>query len=256
MDTPALNFGTFWAGGIVSPANPGYSVTELAFQLKNSGAKALVTQAGCIDTAFAAAKLVGIPKDRILLIGNDRHPEALHFVDFLANARYVDDMERVVNAPGDVAYIQYSSGTTGLPKGVRLTHRNNVFQMMAWQVVQENLSGKIGSDGLGDCIIAFLPFFHAFGLSLIMTHALIVGYKAVVMPAFALEEYCGLIQEHKVTFLHVVPPVVLALSKSPVVDKYDLSSVKMAVSGQLPKTESSLLVSSKERLHKPPSGRR
>jgi 4-coumarate--CoA ligase len=78
-----------------------------------------------------------------------------------------------------------------------------------------------------------LPFFHVFGLSLVMTHALMLGYKAVIMPGFDLEVYCRAIQEHKANVLHIVPPIVLALSKSPLVEKYDLSSVKMAISGML-----------------------
>lgn len=237
VDTPALNFGTFWAGGIASPANPSYTVPELVFQLKNSGAKALVTQSFCLDKAFEAAKIVGIPSNRILLIGDGTHPDALHFLDFLAEARYTPDTDRVVSVPGDVAYIQYSSGTTGLPKGVQLTHRNSIFNLMAYQAVQEQLSGKIGPDGRGDCVIAVLPFYHAFGLSLVMTHALLVGYKAIVMPSFDLEAYCSAVQEYKVTFAHLVPPIVLALSKSPAVDKYDLSSVKMALSGMLFRAE-------------------
>lgn len=109
VDTPALNFGVLWAGGVASPANPAYSVTELAFQLKNCGAKALVTQAFCLDKAIEAAKSVGLPLNRIILIGADSHPDALHFLDFLAEARYEDDVDRVTSAPGDVSYIPYSS---------------------------------------------------------------------------------------------------------------------------------------------------
>jgi len=120
VDTPALNFGTLWAGGITSPVNLSYSVTELAFQLKDSGAKALVTQAFCLDKALEATKTVGIPRNRILLIGNETRPDALHFVDFLSEARYAPDTDRVINAPGDVTYIVYSSGTTGLPKAFNL----------------------------------------------------------------------------------------------------------------------------------------
>jgi 4-coumarate--CoA ligase len=231
-DTPALHFGTLWACGIASPANPNYSVTELVYQLKHSGAKALVTQAFCLDKAFAAAKVVGIPRDRILLIGNETHPDVLHFVDFLSNARYMDPIDRVVNAPGDTACILYSSGTTGLPKGVQITHRNALFNVLSYQSIQDDFSGKIGPEGQQDCIICVLPFFHALGLLLVMTHPLKVGYKAIVMPSFDLEAYCRTIQEHRVTFLHMVPPIVLALSKSPVVNKYDLSSVKCAVAGK------------------------
>lgn len=236
VDTPALHFGTVWAGGIPSPANPTYSVTELAFQLKlqlkHSGAKALVTQSSCLDKALEAAKIVGIPRDRILLIGNETHSDVLHFVDFLSDARYTDPTGRVVNSPGDTAYILYSSGTTGLPKGVQTTHRNVVFNLLSYQSIQEDLSGKVGPDGRGDCIICVLPFFHAFGLILVMTHALKIGYKAIVMPSFDLEAYCRTIQEHRVTCLHMVPPIVLALSKSPVVDKYDLSSVRSGIAGK------------------------
>lgn len=231
VDTPALHFGTLWAGGISSPANPTYSVAELAFQLKNSGAKALITEESCLTKALEAAKVVGIPRSRILLIGNGAHGDVLHFVDFLAEARYTDPTDRVINIPNDVACIMYSSGTTGLPKGVQLTHRNHVFDLLAYEEVQTDLSGKAGSDGPLDCVIAVLPFFHAFGLTLIMTHALMLGYKAVVMPSFDLEAYCRMVQEHRVTVCHIVPPIVLALSKSPIVEKYDLSSVKMAIAG-------------------------
>jgi 4-coumarate--CoA ligase len=169
VDTPALHFGTFWAGGIASPANPTYSVRELAFQLKNSGAKALVTQAFCLDNALEAARMAGIPKNRILLVGNEKNSEVLHFIDFLSDARFTDPTDRVVNSPEDAACILYSSGTTGLPKGVQTTHQNTVFNLLAYQEVQGNLSSKLGSDGRGDTIICVLPFFHAFGLILGMT---------------------------------------------------------------------------------------
>lgn len=242
VDTPALHFGTLWAGGIASPANPNYSVMELAFQLKGSGAKALVTQAFCLDKALEAANIVGIPRNRILLIGDETHPEVLHFVDFLADARYTDPTDRVISSPSDTAYILYSSGTTGLPKGVQTTHRNTVFNLLAYQANQEDLSGEVGSDGQRDCIICVLPFFHALGLILVMTHPLKLGYKAIVMPTFDLEAYCRTIQKHRVTFLHMVPPIVLGLSKSPVVDKYDLGSVKGGVAGKIFQAEIPFLV--------------
>jgi len=113
IDTPAVTFGTLWATGVVSPANPGYSAKELAFQLKNSGTKALVTQAHLLKTAFEAAQLANIPKDRVLLIGDERHKDVVHFLDFIESGRNVVRRARILQGASDLAFIPYSSGTTG-----------------------------------------------------------------------------------------------------------------------------------------------
>lgn len=121
-------WGAHWAGATVSPANPGYTVDELTFQLKDSGAKALVTQMSVIETARAAAKKVGLPEDRIILVGDQKDPAAKvkHFTS-IRNIAGTNRYRRTkVDPENDLAFLVYSSGTTGHPKGVMLCHRNIV----------------------------------------------------------------------------------------------------------------------------------
>jgi 4-coumarate--CoA ligase len=159
-------WGTHWAGGIVSTANPVAKSEELAFQLKDAGAKALATHLSCLPVAKAAAKLVGLPESRIVLIGDQRDPEKKikHFTRIRDIMGLNEYSRPSIDPKTDLAFLVYSSGTTGLPKGVMLTHRNivsNVLQME--QVLATDSSWDGGPDGKGDRIIAFLPFFHIYG---------------------------------------------------------------------------------------------
>jgi 4-coumarate--CoA ligase len=133
IDTPSIIWGTHFAGGIISPANPAYTVEELAFQLRNSGAKALATQLPLIENARKAAQQVGLPENRIILLGDGKDGSS-HFRHFtsLGNTAGLSRHGRVkVNDPAkELAFLAYSSGTTGLPKGVMLTHRNLVSNIL------------------------------------------------------------------------------------------------------------------------------
>jgi 4-coumarate--CoA ligase len=114
IDTPSIIWGTHWAGGIISPANPGYNVSELAFQLKDSGAKALATQKPFLENARKACKEAGIGEDRIILLG-DQRDETARFKHFL-NVRNISGTTRYrrakVDPKQDLAFLVYSSGTT------------------------------------------------------------------------------------------------------------------------------------------------
>jgi acyl-CoA synthetase (AMP-forming)/AMP-acid ligase II len=166
IDTPAVTWGCHWAGGVLSPANPHYTVDELSFQLENSGAKALVTQMPYIKTAREAAKRVGIPEDRVIIVGDERDPNhiAKHFTS-VRNTSGASRYRRTKMKPNeDLAFLVYSSGTTGHPKGVMLTHRNIVSNIMMLKAGEAGkLSWKGGPTGEGDKVIAFLPFFHIYG---------------------------------------------------------------------------------------------
>ena len=114
IDTPAITWGTHWAGGILSPANPGYTAEELAFQLKDSGAKGLVTQKPFLKAAQKACKIAGIDDDRIILIGDERD-ETARFKHF-TSLRNISGASRYrktkIDPKKDLAFLVYSSGTT------------------------------------------------------------------------------------------------------------------------------------------------
>ena len=150
----------------MSPANPGYTAEELAFQLTDSGAKALATQKPFLKVAVEAAMRAGIPEDRIVLIGDEKD-ESARFKHFLSirNIAGTNRYRRTKAHPkDDVAFLVYSSGTTGHPKGVMLCHENIVSNILMLKAGEgDNLSWNGGHDGKGDSILAFLPFFHIYG---------------------------------------------------------------------------------------------
>ncbi|WEW60033.1 hypothetical protein PRK78_005516 [Emydomyces testavorans] len=239
IDIPPLTWGTHWAGGVVTPANPAYTVDELAFQLKGTKARVLATQMSCLPTAIKAAKKAGIPEDQIILIGDERHPTAKHkhFTSIQNISRATRYAKTKIDPANDLAFLVYSSGTTGVPKGVMLSHKNivtNIYQLKAGE--EGNLTWNGGADGKGDRLLAFLPFYHIYGLTCLVHKAIFSGLHLVVMAKFDIERWCSHVQNYRVTFSYIVPPVVLMLTKHPIVDKYDLSSLRMMNSGAAPLT--------------------
>jgi acyl-CoA synthetase (AMP-forming)/AMP-acid ligase II len=170
IDTPAIMYGTLWAGGILSPANPAYTAEELALQLKDSGARALCTQLELLPVATKAAAMAGIDKDMIILMGDQRTPDASfkHFTS-IRNISGATRYRKAKVKATDLAFLVYSSGTTGLPKGVMLSHQNICSNLLQLGTIESgNLSWKGGPSGAGDRILAFLPFYHIYGKTLIL----------------------------------------------------------------------------------------
>ncbi|KAF1945654.1 acetyl-CoA synthetase-like protein [Clathrospora elynae] len=232
IDIPPVIYGAFFAGGVVTPANPGYSSDELAYQLENSGAQALVTTKQFLETALKAAKQVGIANDRVILLGTEK--DETHRVKHWTSIRKTSGALRYRRRRAkseDISFLAYSSGTTGLPKGVMLTHRNIVADL----VLVQGAVGKWYSTE--DKFLGVLPFFHIYGLTGLIHQTLHRGIEIVVMPVFDMEMFLRTIQEHKITFVYVAPPVIVRLSRDKMVDKYDLSSVKMITSGAAPLTK-------------------
>ena len=233
IDTPSIVWGTHFAGGIVSPANPAYTVEELAFQLQNSGAKALATQLHLIENARKAAQKVGLPEDRIVLLSDERDTTSrhLHFTSLKDKSGLSHQGRVKVNNPGkELVFLAYSSGTTGLPKGVMLTHRNLISNVLMGVAGPSSITSE-------DRLLAFLPFYHIYGLTALLHQSLYRGLTCLVMEKFDLEQFCKLVQQHRITYSYVVPPVILGLSKHPIVNKYDLSSVRQLTSAAAPLTK-------------------
>ncbi len=215
--------GVIRAGATNTTANPLYTSHELAHQLEDSGAKMLFTVGPFLETAREAAARVGIDPGSIVVVG-EAEGEETNIRDLRDEGGEVPEVE--IDPEKDIAVIPYSSGTTGLPKGVMLSHRNLIAN-----ILQTSATIPVGED---DVSIGVLPFFHIYGMTVIMNMGLRNGATVVTMPRFDLDQFLGLIEEHRVTMSYVVPPIALALAKHPAVDGRDLSSLKMIMSGAAP----------------------
>ena len=206
-------------GGVVTTVNPTYGAEEVAFQLRDAGATELVTIGMFADVAHAAIEGTGISE--VITIDGADGTVALQSI-------FGEPItQSPVNPIEDVVVLPYSSGTTGLPKGVMLTHHNlvaNICQCDHAIVYQPE----------GEVALAFLPFFHIYGMQVLMNGLLANGVTVITLPRFDLDQALSLVQQHRITRFFAVPPVVLALAKHPAVDSYDLSSLVQVFSGAAP----------------------
>ncbi|MGZ4344953.1 MAG: 4-coumarate--CoA ligase family protein [Solirubrobacteraceae bacterium] len=207
-------------GGINTTANPLLTPEELARQLSDCGARLLVTVPERLAAAKVAADAAGV--EEIFVYGEA--DGATPFGSLLKAGG--EPPEVTIDPAEDLVALPYSSGTTGVPKGVMLTHRNLVANIC--QTAAHVRRGQVERE------IAVLPFFHIYGLVCIMNTALYRGDTIVTMPRFDLAEFLRVVQEYRITRARLVPPIVLALAKHPLVDEFDLSSLDLINSGAAP----------------------
>ncbi|KAK4042127.1 hypothetical protein C8A01DRAFT_44783 [Parachaetomium inaequale] len=226
--------------GIATPANVAYSAEELEHQLRSSGAKALFTCVPVLETALKAAKAVGIPEDKIFIMDLPHHSQKPPFKtvdDLVEMGHSVPELEplRWVKGQGgrQVAFLCYSSGTSGLPKAVMISHQNVIANTMQYCIHEDVSRKKIGVETQVE--LGLLPFSHIYGLVVVAHSATWRGDEVIVLPKFELTDYLQAIERFKINFLPVVPPIVVRmLSSVDILKKYDLSSVRMLFTGAAP----------------------
>jgi acyl-CoA synthetase (AMP-forming)/AMP-acid ligase II len=213
--------GALTAGGVVTTLSPLATVDEAAFQLADTSARFLLTIAPCLETALAAADKAGV--EQVFVLGAAASG-ASAFSELLGHGDTPPAVR--IDPSRDLAALLCSSGTTGWPKGVMLTHRALVAALVALD--------RLASFGVHERPICPIPFFHMAGQAVGMNKVLRAGATVVTMPRFDVESFLALIQQQRVTAVLGAPPIVLALAKHPLVDHYDLSSLEKVVSGSAP----------------------
>jgi acyl-CoA synthetase (AMP-forming)/AMP-acid ligase II len=211
-------------GGVVTTVNPLYTPRELVQQLNDSRASYLLTVPAFMESAREAARQV--PSIREIFVLGDADG-ATSFASLLTHGDQPPQVS--INPREDLVALPYSSGTTGLAKGVMLTHYNLVAEL-------STAGGRpdVVFPTDRDTLVAFLPYFHIYGIVMFLSYGLWRGATIVNMMRFDLEQYLEMVQRYGVTYLHLVPPVVVALAKHPIVDKYDLSKARWALSAAAP----------------------
>jgi len=206
------------AAGVLTTINPTYGAEEVRFQLQDAGATSLITVPMFLDTARDAME--GTDVEELIVIGEAEGVTPL--ADLMG-----DPIDQVpVDVHNDVMVLPYSSGTTGLPKGVMLTHYNLVANVCQLEHILDYTDD--------DVALAALPFFHIYGMQVLMNGMLAHRAGVITMPRFDMAESLQLCQDNNITRYFAVPPMVLGLAKLPIVDDYDLSALKQIFCGAAP----------------------
>ncbi|USP78153.1 transcription factor mbp1 [Curvularia clavata] len=247
---PAVVMGVIMAEGVFTGANPSYVARELAYQLQDSGARYLICAEGSLDTGIAAAKEVGMSADQVFIFDDgaatfegrkvEKSTELgyiRHWTELLDTAENGDAYRwpelRTAEELDRIVALNYSSGTTGVPKGVMITHRNYIAN------VAQSLSNTAAQDGYQDLLkrkvyLNFLPMYHVMAQAVFCMGAVKERVSVYIMPKFDFLQMLQNVQKYRVTDLTLVPPIVAAMAKHPAIKKFDLSSVERVGSGAAP----------------------
>jgi acyl-CoA synthetase (AMP-forming)/AMP-acid ligase II len=220
LEYPIVFLAVALLGGATATINPLYTVDELVFQINAAQAKYLFTVPAFLDKALEGQRRSNV--QQVFVFGEASGVTS--FADLLESDGIPPQVD--INVREDIVALPYSSGTTGVSKGVMLTHRNlvaNICQFTPMQMITE-----------ADTAIGVLPFFHIYGLSVILSLSLATGASIVVLPRFDLPQFLQTMQDYHVTVGYMAPPIMLAMAQQPIVDDYDLSHLRVMVTAAAP----------------------
>ncbi|WP_396915906.1 4-coumarate--CoA ligase family protein [Mycolicibacterium sp.] len=203
--------GILRSGATATTVNALFTAKDIAKQLTDSKARLLLTVNALLPQAREGAAAAGLTEEQVVVLDGAGLPDGHPAPDVS------------FDPATHLAVLPYSSGTTANPKGVMLTHGNltaNVAQIRPLQGMHAD-----------DRLLAVLPFFHIYGMTVLLNAALHARAKLAIMPSFDLAEFLDNIATHRCTYAYIAPPVAVALAKHPLVDSYDLSSLKGIMSG-------------------------
>ena len=241
---PVVFMGVIMAGGIFTGANPTFVARELAYQLQDSSATYLLCATGSLETGIEAAKQANLPKDRVfaydssIFDGNTTPQQGCRYwSDLVASkaegAAFAWEELSTPDLSRRTLALNYSSGTTGRPKGVEISHRNYVSNMLQYCHFG-TLSPDYKSRLERSRWLCFLPMYHAMAQNIFIAAALYRATPVYVMPKFDFVKMLEYTQRFRITDLILVPPVVVALAKHPAVKDFDLNCVEAVMSGAAP----------------------
>ncbi|KAF0464765.1 acetyl-CoA synthetase-like protein [Gigaspora margarita] len=228
VDYPIVLLGTIAAGGKVTTVNPKYESTESSHQLIDSNASVLIVYPEILEVAIEASIKAKIPTSRVLLFGDKEINGYLPYCSIIIDEREIEPIHYFPEeAKSTTAYLLYSSGTTGVGKGIELTHTN----------ITVNLAQQICADcelGPQSIIMGVTEFCHSYALIDVLHATLIRGTTTIVHPSFSVKTFCESIQKYKINRIYVIPSIILEMVNDPLAQQFDLSSVDMILSTTAP----------------------
>ncbi|KAJ2655756.1 hypothetical protein IW148_005928 [Coemansia sp. RSA 1199] len=232
---PMIVLSALMAGAACTLVNPAYTAREIGHQLADSRATHVVTTMALCSVVEAAIGEHKLPIQQILVTDDNIQTDGMHVKSVFSILSSQEFPRARVDGASTVALVPYSSGTTGAAKGVLLSHRNIVANVLQVAALSESSSEQPSTSA------GVLPMFHSFGLLFLCLLMPYKGTATVVMARFEMQGFLQMVQDHHVTEAMLVPPIITGLIKSPaLVQQYDLSSLKTIIAGAAPLSSSAV----------------